>query len=127
MLDWFDPGIDEQDLRAMGKTRQQYAASRLQPSSAALNAYTAAGGGARRITMLTSGMRHTAFTDDLLSSASSDSQRARYAEYLTQIRVITLNFFELVLNGDLRNSVCATPVKETYTQCFEPSAQLAPR
>src|SRR5262249_799865 len=42
MLDWFDPGIDDKDLRTMGKTREQYAASRLEPSPAALSAYRAA-------------------------------------------------------------------------------------
>jgi len=46
MLDWFDPGIDDEDLRAMGKTREQYAASRLEPSPAALSAYRAVRRGA---------------------------------------------------------------------------------
>ena len=35
MLDWFDPGIDDEDLRAMGKSLEQYAASRLEPSPVA--------------------------------------------------------------------------------------------
>jgi hypothetical protein len=121
MLDWFDPGIDDEDLRAMGKTLEQYAASRLDPSPAALSAYRAARRGAARITMLTPGMRHTAFTDDLWSNASSDTQRARYAGYLSTVRVITLRFFELTLNASTKNSVCGTVVKETYTQCFKPT------
>ena len=127
MLDWFDPGLDNEDLRAMGKTRQQYAASRLEPSPAALSGYRAARRGAFRITMLTPGMRHTAFTDDLWSRASSDTQRARYAGYLSQVRMITLRFFELALNGSTQNSLCAALLKETYTQCFKPADQLTPR
>jgi pimeloyl-ACP methyl ester carboxylesterase len=127
MLDWFDPGIDDEDLRAMGKTREQYAASRLEPAPAALSAYRAARRGAFRITMLTPGMQHTAFTDDLWSNASEDTQRARYAGYLSQVRVITLRVFELALNGSDGNSVCGTAMKETYTRCFKPTDQLAPR
>jgi len=121
MLDWFDPGIDDDDVRIMGKTREQYAASRLAPSPAALNAYRAARGGALRITILTPGMRHTAFTDGPWSSASSGAQRTRYAGYLTQVRVITRWFFDLALNGTIRNSPCGAPAKETLTQCFEPA------
>ena len=68
-------------------------------------------------------MRHAAFTDDLWSSASSDSQRDQYANYLRQVRVITLRFFESASNGSTQNSLCAAPVKETYTQCFEPAGQ----
>jgi hypothetical protein len=127
MLDWFDPGIDDEDLRTMGKTREQYAASRLEPSPAALNAYRVARSGALRITILTPGMRHTAFTDDLWSSASSDTRRARYADYLRQVRVITRRFFELALSGNIQNSVCGTAVKDTYTQCFKPTDRLTPR
>ena len=77
--------------------------------------------------MLTPGMRHTAFTDDLWSSASPDTQRARYAGYLSQVRVITLRFFEWGLNGSTQKSMCSTPVKETYTQCFKPADQSTPR
>ena len=127
MLDWFDPGIDNEDLRAMGKTREQYAASRLEPPPAALSAYRAPRRGAFRITMLTPGMRHTAFGDDLWSSAASDTQRARYAGYLSQVRVITLRFFELGFSGSVQNSICDTPVRETYTQCFKQADQLPPR
>ena len=127
MLDWFDPGIDDEDLRTMGKSREQYAASRLEPASTALDAYRAAQGGALRITMLTSGMRHTAFTDDLWSSASSDDQRVRYAEYLRQVRLITLRFFESALNGTGQSSLCRESVKDTLTQCFQPKVQPTPR
>ena len=79
--------------------------------------------GAVRVTMLTPGMRHTAFTDDLLSNASSDAQRARYAGYLRTIRAITLRFFELALNASTENSVCGTVANQTYTQCFQPTGR----
>ncbi|MBS1855631.1 MAG: hypothetical protein JST11_09725 [Acidobacteria bacterium] len=120
MVDWFDPGISDEDLRAMGKTREQYAASRLEPPPSALSAYRAARRGAIRITMLTPGMQHTAFTDDLWANASSDNQRARYADYLSTVRVITLQFFDLALHA---SSVCDVVVKEAYTQCFKPTGR----
>jgi len=127
MLDWFDPGISVEDLRAMSKTREQYAASRLEPTPSALNAYRAAQRGALRITILTPGMRHTAFTDDVWSGASTSEQRTRFADYLLQVRAITRQFFESALNGTGRNSLCSEPVKDTLTQCFTPEAQAAPR
>jgi len=125
MLDWFDPGIDDEDLRAMGKSREQYAASRLEPSPAALNAYRAARRGALRITILTPGMRHTAFTDGLWSAASSDTQRTRYADYLRQVGAITLNFFRQRLD-ETQHSLCDAPEKGTLTQCFKPTDGITP-
>jgi hypothetical protein len=127
MLDWFDPGISDEDLRAMSKTREQYAASRLEPTRAALDAYRAAQRGALRITILSPGMRHTAFTDDLWSGASTSEQRTRFGDYLLQVREITLRFFGSALNGTGRNSLCNEPVKDTLTQCFTPETQPAPR
>ena len=125
MLDWFDPGLDDEDLRVMGRSREQYAASRLEPSPEALNVYRAPIGGSVRITILTPGMRHTAFTDDLWSAATSDTQRMRYANYLRHISTITLNFFHTALNTD--NSLCGAAEKDTYTQCFSPTDDIAPR
>jgi hypothetical protein len=127
LLDWYDPGIDDDDLRAMGKTREQYAASRLEPTPAALNTYRAARRGAFRITILTPGMRHTAFTDDPFLSAPSDMQRARYAGYLNQVRGIVLKFFELALHGDIGSLVCGSSLEGTYTQCFAANPPLALR
>ena len=126
MLDWFDPGLDDEDLRSMNKSREQYAATRLEPSPAALAAYRTVQRGAYHITILTPGMRHTAFTDDPWSSASSDVEHARYAGYLNQIRAITLRLFELALQRG-RSSVCGGTFKDTYTQCFAPATPISPR
>jgi hypothetical protein len=121
MLDWFDPGIDDEDLRSMRKTREEYAATRLEPSPAALAAYRAAQRGGYRITMLTPGMRHTAFTDDPWSNASSDNERARYAAYLSQIRSIVLEFFDLAVKRTVPNPLCGGAAQNTFTQCFAPA------
>src|SRR5262249_34012688 len=58
MLDWFDPGLNDDDLRLMSITREKYAAIRLQPTPSALAAYRAPRRGAYVVTMLTPGMRH---------------------------------------------------------------------
>jgi dienelactone hydrolase len=123
MVDWFDPGVDDEDLRSMGKTRNEYAASRLEPPPAAVGAYRAAQRGAYRITILKPGMRHTMFTDGPWSTASLDSERARYAAYLNQVRSITLQFFEIALKRSLRSPVCGGAVKDTHTQCFAPATR----
>src|SRR5262249_4265435 len=122
MLDWFDPGLDEEDFRSMNMTREQYAAVRLQPLPAATDAYRAPLRGAYRITMLSPGMRHTAFTDDPWSGASSDMDRARFAAYLNQVRRITLDFFARALERNVGSPVCGATVKDAYTQCFAPAA-----
>jgi predicted dienelactone hydrolase len=44
MLDWFDPGFDATELRAMGTTTMAYAQARLVPTNAARTAYESATG-----------------------------------------------------------------------------------
>ena len=39
MLDWFDPGLDEEDFIGMGTTLTDYAMARLKATGAALEAY----------------------------------------------------------------------------------------
>jgi predicted dienelactone hydrolase len=121
MLDWFDPGLDDEDFRAMGKTREQYAASRLEPSASALAAYRAVRRGAYRITILAPGMRHTVFTDGPWSAASTNEQRQRYADRLNQVRSITRGFFDAALKDDRPS--CDLSFAATHIICFTPQSR----
>ncbi len=122
MLDWFDPGFTHEDFRGMGKTPEQYAHSRLDPTPSAAVSYKAAQRGAVRMTILSPGMRHTAFTDDLWSSASTEAERGRFAEYLKQVRTATRLFFERSLNGDYRE-LCALRIPQIHIVCFQSPAR----
>jgi len=121
LLDWFDPGLDDEDFRSMNTTRESYALSRLAPSGAALEAYRAPRGGSYRITLLSPGMQHTAFTDTPWSRAASDSERARYAGYLRQIRAATLAFFDRAFERKAPSIGCGRSEDGVLTQCFAPT------
>ena len=121
LLDWFDPGLDDGEFRSMKTTRERYALGRLPPSAAALEAYRAPHGGSYRITLLSSGMQHTAFTDTPWSQATSDSERARYAGYLRQIRAATLAFFNRAFQKNAPSTSCGGTEDGVLTQCFAPT------
>jgi hypothetical protein len=121
LLDWFDPGLEDEDFRLMNTTRKRYAAARLAPDSTALQAFRAVRGGAYHITLLTPGMEHTAFTDIPWSRATSESQRAQYAAYLRQIRAATVAFFNHTLKKIAPGPVCDGSENGVQTQCFAPN------
>ncbi len=123
MVDWFDPGLDDGDLRSMNTTLQKYAAARLVPSTAAVDSYRAAQRGGYRVTILTPGMRHTAFTDSLWANASSDSQRVLFADYLRQVRVITQAFFDFEFERNPQDPFCRNSPADLHTQCFAPAVK----
>ena len=119
-LDWFDPGVTEDDLRAMHTSLAAYAQSRLKPGAAALAAYRAADAGSYRLTMLQPGMMHTAFSDLRWITATSEDDRARYAEYLATIRITVRQFFEqTLLSRAPATLACGASDGQLLTQCFQ--------
>lgn len=121
MLDWFDPGLDQEDYMGMHTTAAGYARNRLKSTGASLDAYLSPRGGSYHITILQTGMRHTAFTDLPWLTASSSPDRSRYAEYLTIIRSTVLNFFENSVRENAGHSfVCDSLNGQTLVQCYEP-------
>ena len=82
MLDWFDPGLDDEDYTGMHISPADYAKARLTASGAALETYRTRMRGSFHITLLRRGMSHTAFADLAWLTAGSQVDRARYAGYL---------------------------------------------
>jgi predicted dienelactone hydrolase len=121
MLDWFDSGVDAEDLSALHTSLAEYASSRLKPGAAALAAYCAPRKGSYRLTMLQPGMLHTAFSDVRWLSSTSDGDRLGYSQYLATIRTIVREFFDETLKHSQRDFQCGSVQGQVLMQCFLPS------
>ena len=98
MLDWFDSGLEEEDMAGMHTTPTDYASASLKShQGTVLEAYRGAKSGSCHYTILRRGMSHTAFTDLRWLTASSEANRARYSEYLDVIRQTVRAFFDHTL------------------------------
>jgi len=117
MLDWFDPGLSEQDLAAMHTTLHGYAGARLEPAGEALKSYVTVVGGSYRITIVTPGMSHLAFTDAKWLGAADASAASQAASQITVIRKLTLLFFDSVL-GNNQAGLCGGSHEDFIVQCF---------
>jgi Platelet-activating factor acetylhydrolase, isoform II len=121
MLDWFDPGLEQEDYIGMHTTAVDYARDRLKSTGASLDAYLSPGGGSYHVTILRGGMRHTAFTDLPWLTATSPANRARYAEYLEIIRSTVLTFFEYTVRGNEGHGfACDSLNAQALVQCYGP-------
>jgi Platelet-activating factor acetylhydrolase, isoform II len=121
MLDWFDPGLTPDDLASMHTDLNAYAKSHLHPGPAALAAYSAVEGGSFRLTILQSGMSHTAFTDLPLLRPGSGQKRADELNRMATIRTVVADFFDFELKGgeDLKQH-CGAVQAGMLVQCFSP-------
>jgi predicted dienelactone hydrolase len=121
MFDWFDSGLDEEDFTGMHTTPTDYARARLKATGAALETYRGANSGSYHYTMLRRGMSHTAFTDLLWLTASSEANRTRYCEYLDVIRRTVRAFFDHTLKDEpARLAGCDTVDEGVLIQCYTP-------
>jgi hypothetical protein len=121
MLDWFDSGLDEEDMAVMHTTPTDYARARLKTTDTALEAYRGAKSGSYHYTMLRRGMSHTAFTDLRWLTASSEANRARYSEYLDVIRRTVRAFFDHTLKDEPgRLADCDSANEGLLIQCYTP-------
>ena len=119
MFDRFDPGFDEEDFAGMGTTLIDYAQSRLTADGAALDDYRSPTGGSYRFTLLSRGMRHTAFSDLPWLTTEFDVSRARYGQYLGTIRLTVRRFFDRALRGEEpRLEICGSLEDEVLVQCY---------
>jgi predicted dienelactone hydrolase len=124
MLDWFDSGLDEEDMAGMHTTPTDYARARLKATGTVLEAYRGAKSGSYHYTMLRRGMSHTAFTDLRWLTASSEANRARYSEYLDVIRRTVRAFFDHTLKDEpARLEDCDSLDEGILTQCYTPTGK----
>lgn len=124
MLDWFDPGLDQDDLAAMHTTLARYAMARLKANGAALGAYRDVSAGSYHLTLLLAGMQHTGFTDLPWLAANSKAVRSHHAEYLHAIRGAVVAFFDSSLKGEptlLKN--CGSTINGLLIQCYGESGR----
>jgi len=106
MLDWFDPGLDKEDLNGMHTTLTEYAIARLKAQAAALRAYRDVNGTSYHLSMLTPGMQHTEFTDLPCLIGNSETSRSRHLQCLRVVRRVVVAFFDSTLRDQrtfLRN------------------------
>ncbi len=119
LLDWSDPGLDQQDLAGMHTTLAQYAMTRLKADGAALAAYRNVAGESYHLTVLLPGMQHTEFTDLPWLTADSEATRLRHAQHLDAIRTTAVAFFDASLKNEptlLKN--CGSVVNDLLLQCY---------
>ncbi len=119
MLDWFDPGIEEQDYVSMHTTALNFARDHLRPGPAALRTYESVHGRSYRLTVLRRGMSHTSFSDLRFLNAPSDEARDRAAENLSAINLAVLAFFDEQLIGKTSPLLhCGGSTPNLLVQCF---------
>lgn len=124
MLDWFDPGLDEEDFTGMQTTQKEYAMARLKATGAALEAYRSAIGGSCHFSMLQRGMSHMAFTDLPWLTASSEANRTRYVEYLQVINRTVRKYFDQTLKGEPARKLGRDRADDgVLVQCYEPAGK----
>ena len=128
ILDWFDPGLDAEDYAGLRTTPSNYARQVLRPLETDLKTWRQPERGSYRLTLLKSGMAHTAFTDMRWLTATSDASGARFLNYLAQIRNVTRAFFDQTLYG--RSSPllsCIPNESDLLVQCYKPERPIENR
>ena len=121
LVDWFDPGFNDEDFAAMHTTKKDYVKSKVKAIGPALEAYNSVDGGSYHLTLLELQMSHMAFSDLEWLIATSDADRTRSAQYLATIRQIVREFFDQTLKAVPSDALnCGYDKPGVLVQCYPP-------